>query len=366
MSDTLSAKSSQMLRVAEAQAIVRQQFVRRCRRSRWRSPRPPRTRCSASRSSAISTCRPIDKSMMDGYAVRSADLPDGQGDARSHRGNHRRQGAARTRRRRAGQPHHDRGADSRRGRCRGHGRTDARWRRRRVEIEDRPPKPGQNILPRGAEMQRGDKVLPAGTRAAAAGVRRPRHGRPHHRLGASGAARRRPVHRRRDGRAGPAAGGRDRSATATARCSSPRSAGPAACRATSASPAIDRDCLRPLICEGCKSRRAAAVGRRLGRQARPGAGRAARGRRAAALSQGRDEARQAGVLRQPRGGGSRRWCSACPATGQRLVCFELFVRPALRRLRGHADPGPHFVSAVLSEDFAYRTDRPTYHPAGWS
>ena len=24
-----------------------------------------------------------------------------------------------------------------------------------------------------------------------------------------------------------------------------------------------------------------------------------------------------------------------------LVCFELFVRPALRRLRGHADPGPH-------------------------
>ena len=46
-----------------------------------------------------------------------------------------------------------------------------------------------------------------------------------------------------------------------------------------------------------------------------------------------------------------------------LVCFELFVRPALRRLRGHADPGPTLVSAVLAEDFAYRTDRPTYHPA---
>lgn len=45
-----------------------------------------------------------------------------------------------------------------------------------------------------------------------------------------------------------------------------------------------------------------------------------------------------------------------------LVCFELFVRPVLRRLRGHADAGPHFVSAVLNEDFAYRTDRPTYHP----
>ena len=31
----------------------------------------------------------------------------------------------------------------------------------RVEIEDRPPHPGQNILPQAAEMRRGDKVLPA-------------------------------------------------------------------------------------------------------------------------------------------------------------------------------------------------------------
>jgi molybdopterin molybdotransferase len=46
-----------------------------------------------------------------------------------------------------------------------------------------------------------------------------------------------------------------------------------------------------------------------------------------------------------------------------FVCFELFVRPALRRLMGHADPGPRVVSAVLAEDFAYRTDRLTYHPA---
>jgi molybdopterin molybdotransferase len=46
-----------------------------------------------------------------------------------------------------------------------------------------------------------------------------------------------------------------------------------------------------------------------------------------------------------------------------LVCFELFVRPAIRRLRGHADPGPCTVQAELAEDFAYRTDRPTYHPA---
>jgi molybdopterin molybdotransferase len=46
-----------------------------------------------------------------------------------------------------------------------------------------------------------------------------------------------------------------------------------------------------------------------------------------------------------------------------LVCFELFVRPAVRRLRGLADAGPAWVQAALAEDFDYRTDRPTYHPA---
>jgi molybdopterin molybdotransferase len=46
-----------------------------------------------------------------------------------------------------------------------------------------------------------------------------------------------------------------------------------------------------------------------------------------------------------------------------FVCFELFVRSAIRRLRGHSQTGPQFVQAVLTEDFAYKTDRPTYHPA---
>jgi molybdopterin molybdotransferase len=46
-----------------------------------------------------------------------------------------------------------------------------------------------------------------------------------------------------------------------------------------------------------------------------------------------------------------------------MVCFELFVGPAIRRLAGHADAGPRIVHAVLAEDFPYRTDRPTYHPA---
>ena len=45
-----------------------------------------------------------------------------------------------------------------------------------------------------------------------------------------------------------------------------------------------------------------------------------------------------------------------------FVCFELFVRPALRRLMGQS-PGPRLIEAELVEATAYRTDRPTYHPA---
>jgi molybdopterin molybdotransferase len=55
-----------------------------------------------------------------------------------------------------------------------------------------------------------------------------------------------------------------------------------------------------------------------------------------------------------------------------LVCFELFVRPAIRKLMA-LDPGPRWIKATLAKDYPYRTDRPTYHPArlqrtdsGWS
>jgi molybdopterin molybdotransferase len=45
-----------------------------------------------------------------------------------------------------------------------------------------------------------------------------------------------------------------------------------------------------------------------------------------------------------------------------FVCFELFVRPALRRLAGLPD-AVQTLQAALCQDFPYRTDRPTYHPA---
>lgn len=46
-----------------------------------------------------------------------------------------------------------------------------------------------------------------------------------------------------------------------------------------------------------------------------------------------------------------------------LVCFELFVGPAIRKLAGHAEPGPRWFEASLSASFRYKSDRPTYHPA---
>ncbi len=46
-----------------------------------------------------------------------------------------------------------------------------------------------------------------------------------------------------------------------------------------------------------------------------------------------------------------------------LVCFELFVRPALRRMAGHAQVLPAARPARLAEAHQQRGDRPTYHPA---
>ena len=45
-----------------------------------------------------------------------------------------------------------------------------------------------------------------------------------------------------------------------------------------------------------------------------------------------------------------------------FVCFELFVRPALRALMG-LPPASRWLHAQLAEDVTYKTERPTYHPA---
>lgn len=70
-----------------------------------------------------------------------------------------------------------------------------------------------------------------------------------------------------------------------------------------------------------------------------------------------------GIVEQPQGAAPKLvfGLPGNPVSG--LVCFELFVRPALRRLAGHADVTPRFFPAALVRDFAQRGDRPTYHPA---
>src|SRR6185437_2783401 len=45
-----------------------------------------------------------------------------------------------------------------------------------------------------------------------------------------------------------------------------------------------------------------------------------------------------------------------------LVCFELFVRPALARLAGRRFAGLPAVTARLTTEFAQRGDREAYHP----
>ncbi len=46
-----------------------------------------------------------------------------------------------------------------------------------------------------------------------------------------------------------------------------------------------------------------------------------------------------------------------------LVCCELFVRTAIRRLMGEQTPLPRPLPARLEHDYSARADRPTYHPA---
>ena len=50
-----------------------------------------------------------------------------------------------------------------------------------------------------------------------------------------------------------------------------------------------------------------------------------------------------------------------PVSG--FVCFELFVRPALRVLAGYPKQGPNTIQLPLSEAIAESNDRPTYRPA---
>ncbi|HZV07790.1 MAG TPA: gephyrin-like molybdotransferase Glp [Gemmataceae bacterium] len=374
MSETVSAQSPQLLQVAEAQAIVRQYL-------RPLPPEPmPLTTAILGHVLAADVLSDLDmppyhKSMMDGFAVRSSDLPSGKGTLRIIEEITAGQmprltvEAGKASRIMTGAPippgsdavvmieRTQLGEDG----C--------------VVIDDRPPKPGQNILPQAAEMRRGDKVLPAGT------VLRPQefgvlstvgrttilvHPAPRVAVLSTGDELVEPEERP-EGSQIRNSNGPMLAALVSRSGGLPRYLGIAR---------DDPDCLRPMICDGLKANVLMLSG----------------GVSAGKLDLVPSLLRAAGVtahfhkvemkpgkpvffgtLLRP-GADKPVLVFGLPGNPVSvLVCFELFVRPALLRLRGHANPGPHFVSAVLSEDFTYRTDRPTYHPAylestatGWS
>jgi molybdopterin molybdotransferase len=353
-----------MLQVAEAQAIVRQHV-------RPLTPEPMTVSSAALRhvlaADVLSDLDmpPYHKSMMDGYAVRCADLATGKGtlqvieEITAGQVPRRSLEAGQASRIMTGAPIPS-GCDAvvmvERTRLGENGC---------VEIEDRPPKPGQNILPRGAEMQRGDKILLAGT------VLRPQefgvlatvgrttvlaHPSPRVAILSTGDELVEPGERPEGGQIRNSNGAMLVALVSRAG-GTPRYLGIAR---------DDRACLRPMVCDGLKSHVLLLSG----------------GVSAGKLDLVPGVLRDAGVVghfhkvemkpgkpvffgtSSRSGGGEPTLVFGLPGNPVSvLACFELFVRPALRRLCGYANPGPHFVSAVLSEDFAYRTDRPTYHPA---
>ncbi len=364
MSEVIPATSVPILRVADAQAIV----LRHVRPL----PPEPMTLTAATLGLVLGAdvvsdldMPPYDKSMMDGYAVRCADLSKGRGalevieEITAGRVPRLPLAKGQASRIMTGAPIPP-GADAvvmiERTRLLDDGR---------VEINDRPPYPGQNILPRAAEMRRGDTVIPAGT------VLRPQE------FGVLATVGRTTVAVHPPPRVAILSTGDELVEPGqTPEAGQVRNSNGAmliaqVCRAGGVPRylGIGRDdpaCLRPMVCDGLKAHVLLLSG----------------GVSAGKLDLVPGVLREAGVAAhfhkvelkpgkpvffgtaQRVGGGEPTLVFGLPGNPVSvLVCFELFVRPALRRLCGHADPGPRFIWAALSEDFAYRTDRPTYHPA---
>ncbi len=347
-----------MLSVAEAQAVV----LRHAR------PLPPEVRPLAPAALGLVLAEdvasdldmpPYDKAMMDGFAVRAADLPEGRGTLRvveeitAGRTPRRPVGPGEAARIMTGAPM-PAGADAVVMVERTRPADDGR-----VVIEDRPPVPGQNVLPRAREMRRGETVLAAGT------VLRPQElgllatvGRAQARVHPAPAvavlatgdelveADATPGPGQIRNSNGPMLAGQVSRAGGV-----PRSLGIAPDRA---------EALRDLVAEGLRSPVLILSG----------------GVSAGKLDLVPGVLQELGVTAhfhkvvmkpgKPVLFGSRGDQLVFGLPGNpvsSLVCFELFVRPALRVLGGHADPGPRLLRATLAEEYAYRTDRPTYHPA---
>ncbi len=364
VTEIVPAKSTPLLTVAGAQAIVRQHVRPLC-------PEPI-TLTSAVLSHVLGAdvlsdldMPPYHKSMMDGYAVRCADLSTGKGrlqiveEITAGQTPKKTLEKGQASRIMTGAPI-PAGCDAvvvvERTTLDGES-----W----VRIADRPPKLGQNILPQGAEMRSGDVVLKAGTilrpkefgiLATVGKTTVPIHPSPRVAILSTGDELVEPKERP-DGAQIRNSNGAMLVALVSGAGGQPRYLG------------IGRDeaaRLKPLVCDGLKSHVLLLSG----------------GVSAGKLDLVPGVLREAGVAAHFHkvemkpgkpiffgtairlGGGTPTLVFGLPGNPVSvLVCFELFVRPVLQRLRGCVDAGPHFISAILSADFSYRTDRPTYHPA---
>jgi molybdopterin molybdotransferase len=351
-------KQVKMLEVAEAQEIV----------LRVAQPLPPETVPLTPAALGLMLAEdvvsdldmpPYNKALMDGYAVRAADLASGGGElavieeVTAGRVPTREVGRGQATRIMTGAPMPP-GADAVIPRERTHLVADDR-----VRIEDRPPSPGLNVLARGREMRVGEVVVRAGT------VLRPQEFGTLATVGRTSAQLHVPprvaVLSTGDEvvEAGePPGPGQIRNGNAPMLLAQVARAGGVPvylgiARDTEAS-------LRMLIDQGLKSPLMVLTG----------------GVSAGKLDLVPGVLGELGVTAhfhqvkmkpgKPVFFGSREGCLVFGLPGNpvsALVCFELFVRPALRRLRGHDSALPPTLLAELAEDYAYRTDRPTYHPA---
>jgi molybdopterin molybdotransferase len=309
---------------------------------------------------------PFNKSMMDGYAVRSADLPSGTGvltvveEICAGQVPRLPLAPGLCSRIMTGAPIPP-GADA----------VIVVERTRmldenRVEIAGEPPRAGQNILPRGSEMCRGDVVLPRGSRLTPQA------------FGVLAAVGRTSVLQVLPPKVAILATGDELVEPGTTpgpgqirNSNAPMLLAQAARAGAAPLPlGIGRDdprSLRPLIREGLRTAQVLIL---------------SGGVSAGKLDLVPDLLREEGVeahfhkvhLKPGKPlffgtwqgeGGLPRLVFGLPGNPvSSFVCFELFIRPALRCLGGYADLDLPSVSAMLAADFSHRSDRPTYHPVG--
>ncbi|HWY88034.1 MAG TPA: gephyrin-like molybdotransferase Glp [Gemmataceae bacterium] len=306
---------------------------------------------------------PYDKSMMDGYAVRTVDLSAGRGDLfvieEVTAGQIPRLPleAGQVTRIMTGAPMPD-GADAvimvERTQM-----VDGRT----VHIEDKPPRPGQNIMRRGREMRSGEVILSKGARL------RPQElgllatvGRTSARV--QPAARVAVLSTGEEIVEAPALPGPGQIRNGNGPMLMAQVARAGGVPSYSGLARDSLDSLRPLVADGLRADILVLSG----------------GVSAGKLDLVPGVLEELGVEAvfhkvamkpgKPVFFGTHRHASGCmglvfglpgnPVSA--FVCFELFVRPALCALMG-LDPGPNMLRARLAEEFTYRTDRQTYHPA---